>query len=238
MARFFVELDLEVNQELELPIEVVRHINVLRIRPTDLITLFNGDGYNYEVKFITLEKRQIICHVINKTLVSNESNTSIHLLMSIIANDKFDMIIQKSVELGVYEFTPLITQNTQRLSKEKLTNKIEHWQKIIISSSEQCGRTKLMQLNMPQEFNQIISQSFTGNKFLLSPHHAGTFNQHKESCSDITLMIGPEGGFTHDEVNVANQNGFNSILMGQRILRAETAAIAALGIIQYQFGDF
>ncbi|MDD3265557.1 MAG: 16S rRNA (uracil(1498)-N(3))-methyltransferase [Burkholderiales bacterium] len=239
MARFFVELDLEVNQELELPIEVVRHINVLRIRLTDTITLFNNDGCDYTAQLLVLEKRQIICKIINKIPIDIQgSQVKIHLLMAMIANDKFDLVLQKSVELGVDEFTPLITQNTQRINKEKFSSKQEHWHRIIISASEQCGRAKLMKLNTPQEFKHIIKENISGTKFILSPHHSGKLNQYKDITSNTTLIIGPEGGLTTEEVELANKNDYHSILLGNRILRAETAAIATISILQYQIGDF
>lgn len=238
MSRFFVQLNLEVNQELELPIEVVRHINVLRIRLTDTIVLFNNSGYDYTAQLLVLEKRQIICKVINKALVDTESTTKIHLIMAMIANDKFDLVVQKSVELGVSELTPLISKNTQRINKDKFASKLEHWQKVIISASEQCGRATLMKLSEPKEFNSIIKENITGLKFILSPHHSGKFNQFKDIISNATLIIGPEGGLTTEEVELANTKEYHSIIIGNRILRAETAAIAAISVLQYQIGNF
>lgn len=238
MSRFFVELSLELNQKLELPIEVVRHINVLRIRITDTIILFNNSGYDYTAKLNLIEKRQALCTIINVTQITNESSIKSHLLMSMIVNDKFDLVIQKSVELGVTEFTPIITQNTQRLNKEKLANKFEHWQKIIISASEQCGRSILMKLNQPEIFSTVIKQPFDGIKLILSPHHAGQLPDTTNQISNVNIIIGPEGGLTQDEIICANSNGFNSIALGNRILRAETAALTAISLIQYKYGDF
>ena len=236
MPRFYVNIPLDLDLQVNMPEDTVRHINVLRLRITDSIILFNGDGNDYLAEFIVLEKRKIIVKIVTCQIVNNESNLQLTLLMSIIASDKFDLVLQKSVELGVTNFIPIYTQNTQRFKNDKLESRIEHWQKIIIASSEQSGRSRLMDLSRPQDFAQIITTIDAESKFILSPHHAG--NAIDQQSSSVALLVGPEGGFTLEEVTLANQAGFNSWCLGKRILRAETAAIAGTSLLQAYFGDF
>lgn len=239
MARFFVELEMVVGHSYELPSDVVRHINVLRLKSSDEIILFNGDGSDYQARFLNLEKRSASVEIIAATLLDNEAPLRICLLMALIANDKFDWVLQKAVELGVHEIIPLYCQNTQRFKGERLESRINHWQKIIISASEQSGRACLMKLHEPQDFAAGLALVDTSDKkYILSPHHAGNISAEEDTPETIALVIGPEGGLTTQEIAVANQNGFQSVLLGKRILRAETAAIAGISVLQTSFGDF
>lgn len=237
MSRFYVNLALITNDEIDLPEEVVRHISVLRLRITDSIILFNGDGYDYVAEFITLERRKIRLKIIAAKLVQNESKLDLTLLMSIIAGDKFDLVVQKAVELGVKRLIPVYAQNTQRFKADKLTSRMEHWRKIILASSEQSGRASLMELSEPLEFTQAVTNNSAKLKLILSPHHAGHLAISVVSSS-TALLVGPEGGFNSVEVELANQSGFASWQLGTRILRAETAALAGVSLLQAYLGDF
>lgn len=236
MARFFVEMQLTADVEVELPAEVVRHINVLRIRIHEPIILFNNTGYDYHAQLCSLDKRSAVVKINALQKVANESNLNLTLYMAIIANDKFDLVVQKAVELGVTKLVPIFCQNTQRFSADKLATKLEHWRKIIIASSEQSGRAVLMQVDQPLKYSAAITNDGSELKYILSPHHAGEFKPLE--AQSLAVVVGPEGGLTHDEVIFANERGFNSVVLGNRILRAETAAISALGVLQYQYGDF
>lgn len=239
MARFFVEMNLAVGETYDLPADVVRHINVLRLRVSDEIKLFNGDGHDYVAKFVLLEKRQIQVVILSALPVVNESPLRIHLLVALIANDKFDWVLQKAVELGVSQITPIYSQNTQRFKGERLESRLLHWQKIIIAASEQSGRATLVELQPPQELVAAMKSTISSTqKYILSPHHAGEFAAIDQSLESVALLIGPEGGFTESEVELANKAGFQSVMLGKRILRAETAALAGICVLQSRFGDF
>lgn len=237
MPRFYVDLPFVVDNEINLPDEVVRHINVLRLRLSDQISLFNGDGHDYIAEFIVLERRKISLRIISSKLVQNESKLDLILLMSIIASDKFDLVVQKAVELGVTKLIPVYAQNTQRFKSDKLASRMEHWSRIIISASEQSGRAILMELFEPLEFDQAIKNNSSPVKLILSPHHAGNLDV-SDVLDSATLLVGPEGGFSSAEVELANQYGFESWQLGFRILRAETAAVAGVTLLQAYFGDF
>lgn len=237
MPRFYVNLALVTNSEIDLPEDVVRHIGVLRLRITDQIILFNGDGYDYVAEFIILERRKISLKIIDAKLVQNESKLDLTLLMSIIASDKFDLVVQKAVELGVKRLIPIYAQNTQRFKVDKLASRMEHWRKIILASSEQSGRATLMKLLEPVEFAQAIKNDSSRLKLILSPHHAGNL-AISGVLPSVAILVGPEGGFTSTEVELANQSGFASWQLGARILRAETAALSGVSLLQAKFGDF
>lgn len=237
MPRFYVNLVLSVDSEIDLPEEVVRHISVLRLRITDQISFFNGDGYDYITEFTILERRKISIRVLAAKLVENESKLDLTLLMSIIASDKFDLVVQKAVELGVKRLIPIYAQNTQRFKADKLISRMEHWRKIILASSEQSWRASLMELLEPLEFAQAVTNNSAKLKLILSPHHAGNLAVAVEAPSAV-LLVGPEGGFTSTEVELAVQAGFVVWQLGTRILRAETAALVGVSLLQAKFGDF
>ena len=238
MPRFYVDLPLNTGL-FELPEAVVRHINVLRMRENDLIVLFNGNGYDYNARITTLGKRKVTVAVLDNKLVVNEAPVEISLLASILASDKMDLMIQKAVELGVSSIYPIYSQNTQRFNSSRLQSRMEHWQKIIISASEQCGRATLTKFQEPLEYNAAIELN-ADYKFILSPHHQSTsIKKDAASCKPhILLLVGPEGGLCESEVEQAKALGFQSLLLGARILRAETAAFAGISCVQMVFGDF
>lgn len=241
MPRFYVDIELIVGNTYNLPDDVVRHINVLRLRARENIELFNGGGHSYLAKFINLEKRAISVEILSQQLLETESPVKIILLMALIANDKFDLVVQKAVELGVSEIVPIITQNTQRnFSNDKVSKKLEHWQKIIISASEQSFRNVLMKINDPVDFKDAVkSVSKIMHKYILSPHHDNKSNINENiGSSEIVLCVGPEGGFVSEEVSFAIDNEFTTALLGKRIMRAETAAISGISMLQIKYGDF
>lgn len=237
MPRFYVDMLLVPSTTYGLPFMVSRHIHILRLKLDDKIELFNGDGNNYSAKIIGITRREVKIIVLGVSTADNASKLSVILAMSILSSDKFDLALQKSVELGITKIIPIYTQHTQRFSPEKLVTKMEHWQNVMIAASEQCGRADLAQLCSPCELNQILPKFDQEGKFILSPYH---FNNAKlkEQYKNIVLLIGPEGGFTESEVDLAIQHGFVSLVLGPRILRAETAAIAGLSYLHTKFGDF
>lgn len=239
MARFFVATPLVVGSVYDLPPEVVRHVQVLRYRLGQELILFNGDGYDYHARIEKLERREISVNILAASNVANESPVAINLLVAVIANDKMDLVIQKAVELGVSKITPLFSERCQRLKSERIANRMEHWQKIIIAACEQSGRAVIPQLVEPQEFNSAILQAAGVVKWILSPHHQSAENKSLlEAVTSVDLAVGPEGGFSDEEITTAQDCGFYSWQLGTRILRAETAVIAGISILQAQLGDF
>lgn len=239
MARFYIDCKLDINFQLGLPDNVISHLNALRIRETDTITLFNGDGYDYPASLIEFKRRNVSVKINQKIKLSNETRLKITLMMALIANERFDLVIQKAVELGVNRIIPLYCQNTQRFKPDKIDNKMKHWQNIIIAASEQSGRGILAKLEAPLEFNDAVKKADAGIKVILSPHHDDKDKMNTpDQVTNATIIIGPEGGLKTEEVSLAKAYGFSSVQLGTRILRAETAAIAGISLLQNHFGDF
>lgn len=239
MTRFYVKHELASGLEYSLDDEVVRHIQVLRYREQDKIILFNGNGCDYPAVILQLARREVLVRVLEQQRLSNEAPLQINLLMSVIANDKMDMVIQKAVELGVCRIVPVFSARCQRLKTERIANRMEHWQKIIISACEQSGRAVIPQLVEPQELDMALKNANGVEKLILSPHHETEkfdFGQCLINCVD--LLVGPEGGFSENEIQYAGRYSFKNWQLGQRILRAETAAIAGISILQANLGDF
>jgi len=162
------------------------------------------------------------------------------LVQAIAKNDNMDLIIQKAVELGVHQVTPIITERTiVKIATNQITKKIDHWQSIAINACCQCGRNIIPKVNPALVFNDFIKNNFF-NKFILSPTIKFLKDGQKlqmDLAKEIILLIGPEGGFSNKEMELAVQNQYLPINIGPRVLRTETASLVALSIFQYQYGD-
>ena len=238
MARFYLAQDLYINTSIELPSEVVRHIHVLRLRIGEEIELFNGNGFAYIATITHIEKRNVIALINFEIESHNESQLKLTLAMCLIANDKMDFTIQKATELGVNSIVPIISERSQRIDKERLAKRLEHWNRIVINSCEQSRRNIIPKIDLPMDINKfLVIQNSIHTKIILSPH-AKPITSLPESCNEVIVLVGPEGGFSPNEINLANLNGYISQVMGKRILRAETAAISALAFCQIHYGDF
>ena len=238
MARFYIDQELQLQTEITLPIEMIRHIHVLRLRLGDEIQLLNGDGVEYVATIIELEKRKAKATLTSSWAPQIESPLHLTLAMCLSANDKMDLTIQKATELGVNVIIPIISERSQRLGKDRIETRIQHWQKIIINSCEQSGRNILPVVKSPLHFNDFLSQKCNSDcKIILSPHVKHCI-MLPDASKNTLVLIGPEGGFTEDEISNAQSHGYVSVLMGNRVLRAETAAISALTLCQIRYGDF
>ena len=238
MSRFYVNLPLEQACEISLPEDVVRHISVLRLRLTDKISLFNGDGYDYVAEFSEFERRKISVKIIAINLVQNESKLKLTLLMSIIASDKFDWVVQKAVELGVASITPLITEHcVVRLDAERMQKKQQQWQAIAIAACEQCGRNCVPDVLPAMTLTAYLQSCHAPIKWVLSPVATQALRDCNISDGDMALLIGPEGGLSDNEIAQASASSFQPLRLGPRVLRTETAAIVALSVLQALAGD-
>ncbi|MEW6714445.1 MAG: 16S rRNA (uracil(1498)-N(3))-methyltransferase [Nitrospirota bacterium] len=212
-----------------------KHLSVLRVKTGEIITVFDGLGYRYDCKISQINKKNIIAKKLSKTPYSAESPVSITLAQGIAKGEKMDFIIQKATELGVAKILPLITERSQ----VRHTAKIERWRKIALSAAEQSCRGKVPEINEPVSLNDFLEGRHIGIIFYeedKGKHLKQTLQEFNDS-KKITILIGPEGGFSKGEVNAAVEKGFQQASLGPRILRTETAAINAISIIQYELGD-
>ena len=234
MPRFYCPLPLSIGASLALPDHVAHHIQVLRLLQGAMITLFNGEGGEYTATLSVIEKKRVQVDIKAFAATDIELPYAITLAQALPESSKMDWIIEKAVELGVAGVHPLSSQRcVVRLSAERAEKKIAHWQGIIISASEQSGRNRLAQLTPPSQFNQWIEQQDLHKRILLSPRATqslANWAQHQPPQA-VTLMIGPEGGFSGEEEELAIARGALLLSMGARVLRTETAGLAAVAML-------
>lgn len=214
-----------------------RLLHVLRVKPNQSLILFNGDGHEYTAQIEHIQKKIITIEILEKTSVSKESPIKLHLGQVIAKGEKMDTILQKATELGVCDITPLFSKRSIPIWDEKrLAKKMDHWQSIIIQASEQCGRCQIPTLYSPQDFQEWIAKRSETQKLILDPHTPSTTTQLNPTEPTV-LTVGPEGGFTREETQLAQEQGFHSLSLGPRILRVETASLAAIVVLQHALGD-
>jgi 16S rRNA (uracil1498-N3)-methyltransferase len=213
---------------------------VLRMLPGDDLVLFNGQGGEFHGVLLKLEKNKVTVNLQCFDPVERESPLWLHLGQGISRGDKMDFTLQKAVELGVSEITPLLTERCGvRLDSERLEKKLAHWQAVIISACEQSGRNRIPLLLSPQEFTPWVLANESDLSVVLSPTSTLSLTELPQQGQRICLVVGPEGGLTDYEINFAVANKFIAINLGPRILRTETAALATLAAMQCHLnGDF
>lgn len=242
IPRIYQSCKLSVGTTLTLTADAANHlIRVLRLNVDDELHVFNGEGGEFSATIISINKQQVIIHVGHYLNIDNESPVTIHLGQAISRGEKMDFVIQKAVELGVAQITPIISERCGvKLSEERWHKRLQHWKAVAISACEQCGRNRLPIINEPKLLNDWTKELQGECKLILNPAGKQSIKNIflKKASHTIILLIGPEGGFSEVEINLAKQNDFHEISLGPRVLRTETAGIAAIATIQSLHGDF
>lgn len=240
MPRFYVDFALGPDSVVELPDNVVRHLNVLRVKNTEEIVLFNGNGKAYPALPEVLEKRRASVRILREEATDNESPLNITLVQAVSSAERMDFTLQKSVELGVAEIRPVISERcVVRLSGERAEKRVARWQEIVVSACEQSGRNivpKVLPLTTYAQALQQLPQETT--KLLMSLNRAQKLSDVRPQSGKVVFMVGPEGGWTEKEEQQAFDAGFQSVTLGKRVLRTETASLAAIATMQTLWGDF
>ena len=240
MPRFYVDFALSPDSVVELPDNVVRHLNVLRVKNTEEIVLFNGNGKAYPALPEVLEKRRASVRILREEATDNESPLNITLVQAVSAAERMDFTLQKSVELGVAEIRPVISERcVVRLSGERAEKRVARWQEIVVSACEQSGRNivpKVLPLTTYAQALQQLPQETT--KLLMSLNRAQKLSDVQPQSGKVVFMVGPEGGWTEKEEQQAFDAGFQAVTLGKRVLRTETASLAAIAAMQTLWGDF
>lgn len=238
-SRIYHSQSLAITQQIQLEPEAANHVGrVLRMKPEQMLILFNGDGFDYSAQIVEVSKKQVVVTIIDKIEVNNESNLSIHLAQGISRGDKMDFTIQKSVELGITEITPIFTERCGvKLSGDRLDKKHQQWQKIAISACEQSGRAFVPVIHPPIKLSEFLSQQTQQLKLNLHPRASTTVKGLSIPESGVRFIIGPEGGLSDEEIELTVAAEYQEIQLGPRVLRTETAALTLLSALQTQFGD-
>ena len=239
MPRFFCPLPLTIGASIDLPTDVAHHIFVLRLSAGENISLFNGEGGSYVATLVSVTKKSVTAEV--KVFLPEECELpfALTLAQALPEASKMDWIIEKAIELGVTTIQPLSSQRcVVRLSAERAEKKLAHWQGIIVAAAEQCGRNRLAHLSPVMDLPKWLAQQDMHKRILLSPRadqSLADWARHHPAQS-VSLMIGPEGGFSDDEEMLAIRQGVLTLSMGPRILRTETAGLAAIVTLNAAWG--
>lgn len=239
MTRIYQPVPLQEGVTVVLSQEASHHLaGVLRAVTGDKLVLFNGEGGEFEAVITHISRKRVEVRV--ESFSSREAESPIHLKLAqgIARGEKMDWIVQKAVELGVSRFIPLWTGRTNvKLSAEREEKRLQHWQGVAISACEQCGRNRIPTIATPITFQQWLPAVTAPHRFVLSPYVQSGLPEAIPAGSTVLLLVGPEGGLEEEEVAAAMGQGFKPLNLGPRILRTETAALAALTAIQVKFGD-
>lgn len=230
----------ESGQTIELSPSAGQHVGVvLRMQPGSQLLLFCGDNREFAATIIAAHKKKVMVTIDSEHHISRESPRPIHLAQAISKGDRMEFVIQKAVELGVASITPLWTTHcVVHLDPERLTKKLAQWQAIAIAACEQSGRNQLPVIHQACSLTTYVENCQAKAKFVLHPSATNTWRDYTLTQGDVALLIGPEGGLSNDEVSLATAAQFQPLCLGPRILRTETAAIAALSVLQATIGDF
>ena len=204
------------------------------------IRVFDGQGCEHQAKLTEITRSGITLEIRESVAVTPESPLQLTLLQGVARNDRMDFILQKAVELGVQTIQPIWMQRSHtRLKGERLEKRINHWQCVITSACEQCGRATLPQLSLPEEYsNWINTETGSDLRLMLQPGARSCLRNMERPAGGVSILVGPEGGLTPEEQTQAMATGYTGIRAGPRVLRTETAALATLAGIQTLWGDF
>ena len=238
MPRFHVALPLSTDAELALPPGAARHVQVLRLQPGGAITLFDGTGGEWDATITRMGRSDVQVRVGAHHAVERESTRAVHLVVGLMAAERMDWLVEKATELGAASLTPvLMARSSLRLSGERAEKKRAHWQAVSNAACEQSGRNRLLDVREQLTFQELLNTagSAGGTRWLLSLDAAAprlhTLAAALAPDEPVTLLSGPEGGLSPAEEAAARASGFAPVHLGPRVLRAETAPLAALAVL-------
>ena len=239
IPRVYSPQTMAIGDCIELEAGAARHLtSALRMSPGQFITLFNGQGGEYTAELIEAKKGKAKVSITNFDQVSRESSLSIHLAIGISRGERMDWIMQKATELGVSEITPLFTERCEvKLSGDRLEKRVGHWQQVAISACEQSQRNTVPLVNKPKKLEQWQASCDASLKLVLHHRTKSSLTDTPRPSAEVALLIGPEGGLSEREIEQAIALNFQPLALGPRVLRTETAPLAAIAILQSLWGD-
>lgn len=240
-TRLFSAVGLINDSELWLSGEQARYVSrVLRLKADDGVVLFDGTGGEFSAVIKAFRKDRVLLKIGRRRSKEVESPLSIHLVQGISRGGRMDLVVQKSTELGVSRITPVISEySVVRLAADKAAKRREHWLKVARGACEQCGRNTLPEIELPQKLDTWLESLAYGaaTGIMLDPASSESLKSMPATVDAVTLLIGPEGGFSKFEYRRCEDLGLKRISLGPRILRTETAALAAIAVLQAHWGD-
>ena len=240
LNRIYYPKTLTLNDNISLEKDIYHYIiKVLRMKINYTLILFNGNNIDYYVKITEIHKNTLQVHIFEEKTLSTYSQLDIHLGQVIAKGNKMDWIIQKSTELGINSFTPLLSSRCDvKITPDKYEKKREQWQKQAQSASEQCHRGTIPIINPIQTIEHWFNTPTDAQKLLLHPRNGKTLKATLSDNKKLLLLVGPEGGLTDKEIYTAIAHHFQTITLGNRVLRTETASLAMISALHAYIGDF
>ncbi len=237
LPRFFVDTDLSVGQQLTLPEDVSHHaLRVLRLPAGTPLVLFNGRGGEYPAHLAGVGKRAT-AQVEAFDAIERESPLAVTLVQAWVGSDKLDWIVEKAVELGVARVVLMpTTRSVVRLDAQRCAKRLAHLRQLAVSACAQCGRNRVPTVAAAVNMAQALEE-LEGERFVMRPDATSVLGSSSLAARAAAVMVGPEGGFDDAEVRLAEQLGCRSVRLGPRVLRTETAGLAALAVLQTTAGD-
>jgi 16S rRNA (uracil1498-N3)-methyltransferase len=238
MPRFHCPVPLTPGEEIALPPGAARHVQVLRMQPGEAITLFHGGldgpGGEFEATVTRMGRSEVLARIGTHHAVEREAARAVHLLAGITANERMDWLVEKATELGVASITPLLAERSVlKLKGERADKKLAHWQAVAVAACEQCGRNRVPTLHPAQTLADWLQAPPQDGQRLLLSLRPGTQPLHAAAPghTGLVFLSGPEGGLSSTEEDLALAHGFAPVTLGPRVLRAETAPLAALAAL-------
>jgi 16S rRNA (uracil1498-N3)-methyltransferase len=236
--RLYCDRPLSPGAVIELDERAARHVAALRLGAGDAVTLFNGDGAESLAVLANAGRRGLAATVRERLVVDRESPLPIRLAQGVCASDRMDLVLQKATELGVVAIQPVVTaRSIVRLANERRERREAHWQSVVIAACEQCGRNRVPAVAPSESFGDFLARlERAGTRVLLAQDGAATIRTLAPE-PPVTVLIGPEGGLAPEERSLATAAGFVPVRFGPRVLRTETAPLAAIAALQAIYGD-
>jgi len=239
--RHYIDAPLAVGTRVVLPESAVAHlVRVLRLGIGDRFSLFNGDGCDYQAQLVSLGKKSAEAELSERLEIATESPLRITLAQGIARGEKMDLILQKATELGVSCIAPVVTERTEvKLDGERVEKKMQHWRGVLASACEQCGRARLPQILEPQSLAHFAAGDGSRRRFVLDPDAGQTLAAVAIAMEDsVSLLVGPEGGLSERDLAAVRAARYEGLKLGPRILRTETAGLAAIAALNALYGDW
>lgn len=224
MPRFFCTEPIQPDARFALDARVAQHVRVLRLREGEAVTLFDGSGGEVPATLEKIDKREVVVATSGHIAVEREAAHAVTLHPALIANDRMDWMIQKATELGVAAIQPTYTERSQRIPGD-VDKRVEHWRGVAIAACEQCGRNRVPMIHAPVALADAVAKATSQSTILLDAEGDGPLSGIDSSCA---VFVGPEGGFSPSELSLLREHCASKLRIGFTVLRAETAAIAAL----------
>jgi 16S rRNA (uracil1498-N3)-methyltransferase len=244
LTRMYYSGELQAGRKCTLPQPQAHHaLRVLRLKKGDAVILFNGDGAEYAALIVEASRDRFALEVTGRNTMDREAPFAITLAQAVSSGERMDYTIQKAVELGIAAIQPLeARRSVVRLSADRAQKRLAHWRAVAIAACEQCGRNRVPRVLPLMQLDEFLAGRAAHRegerRVLLSPHSARSLRDLERPAGAIVMLAGPEGGFSPEEEHAAVQADFVPIRLGPRVLRTETAAVAALAAMQALWGDF